>query len=375
MKVEMATFPVRFRVVFRLGSAARAAADNVVVRITMPTGETGHGEGCPRMSVTGETAASARAFLAEHARTLVEAVDDLDDLENWIDEHRSVIDRNPAAFCALELAMLDVLARLRAQSVEALLDVPDLRGSFTYSAVLSDNGRFAYPAQLLRYLMGGFRHYKLELSGDLARDRSRLGWLRGRLGSRPAASVRVDANNRWSEPELAVDHLRRLDLPLIGVEEPLAVNDLDGFLAIAEALDTQVILDERVLRESRIEQLPGDRSRWILNCRVSKSGGLLRSLALIEGAIDAGLGVIVGAHVGETSLLTRAGLTAAAGAGSALIAQEGAFGTHLLSRDVCNDPLMFGRRGVLGDAERAHLGPHGLGIDVLPNRLTDVEAL
>jgi len=44
--------------------------------------------------------------------------------------------------------------------------------------------------------------------------------------------------------------------------------------------------------------------------------------------------VIVGAHVGETSLLTRAALTVANSARDLLVAQEGAFGTHLLARDV-----------------------------------------
>jgi hypothetical protein len=57
--------------------------------------------------------------------------------------------------------------------------------------------------------------------------------------------------------------------------------------------------------------------------------------------------VVVGAHVGETSVLTRAGLALATAAGEALLAMEGAFGTHLLERDVCETPLMFGAGGVL----------------------------
>lgn len=37
----------------------------------------------------------------------------------------------------------------------------------------------------------------------------------------------------------------------------------------------------------------------------------------------------------------------AAAAGDALVAQEGAFGTHLLERDVVDPPLMFGPGGIL----------------------------
>ena len=57
--------------------------------------------------------------------------------------------------------------------------------------------------------------------------------------------------------------------------------------------------------------------------------------------------VIVGAQVGETSVLTRAGLTTAQAAGDGLLAQEGAFGVLLLAFDVAEPPLMFGPEGVL----------------------------
>ena len=76
-------------------------------------------------------------------------------------------------------------------------------------------------------------------------------------------------------------------------------------------------------------------------------GGLLRSLEIVHAARARGIRVIVGAQVGETSLLTRAALTVATAAGGALVAQEGAFGTHLLQYDVCTPPLMFGDGGTL----------------------------
>lgn len=375
VKVEIGSFPMPFRLVFKHTSAARAATENIVVRLSDPGGPVGYGEGCPRSYVTGETDSSARAFLAEHGNDLATSVADVDGLETWIDLHQSVIDRNPAAFCALELAMLDLLARRSEESIESLLDRPELHGPFTYSAVLGDGDPLTYGAQVVRYRLGGLRHFKVKLSGDADRDLSKLRWFRGRFGALVANSVRVDANNLWTDPEVASAYLRRLDFPLLGIEEPLTANDLEGFLAIAEAIDSRVILDESLLREGQIDQLPGDATRWILNCRISKSGGLLRSLRLIDGAIDAGLGIIVGAHVGETSLLTRAALTAAAGAGSSLLAQEGAFGTYLLTEDLCLDPIMFGRRGSLGRRELASIGAHGLGVSVIDDRLTGLQSI
>ena len=89
-------------------------------------------------------------------------------------------------------------------------------------------------------------------------------------------------------------------------------------------------------------------------------GGLLRSLDVVQAARTAGIGVIVGAQVGETSLLTRVALTVAQAAGPSLVAQEGAFGTFLLERDICDPPLMFGAGGIL----EASSVKTGVGIDV-----------
>ena len=98
-------------------------------------------------------------------------------------------------------------------------------------------------------------------------------------------------------------------------------------------------------------------------------GGLLRTLELIDTARRNGLGVIVGAHIGESSLLTRAGLTAATAAGSDLVAHEGALGTRLLEDDISDDPITFGRRGRVGKRQLRALEPYGLGVAARDERL------
>ena len=63
-------------------------------------------------------------------------------------------------------------------------------------------------------------------------------------------------------------------------------------------------------------------------------GGILRSLAIAEEAKARGIPIIIGAQVGETSILTRAALTVANQYRDILLAQEGAFGTYLLEHDI-----------------------------------------
>jgi len=74
--------------------------------------------------------------------------------------------------------------------------------------------------------------------------------------------------------------------------------------------------------------------------------------------------VIIGAQVGETSLLTRAGMTLAHAAKTSLLAQEGAFGLHLLEFDICNPCLMFSKSGLLTLPHKALKNNTGFGLNI-----------
>ncbi len=162
--------------------------------------------------------------------------------------------------------------------------------------------------------------------------------------------VRADANNLWPDAATAIRELASLDFPFRAVEEPIRPCDYAGMQRIASALGTSIVLDESLARVEQFAALSPFPGPWIANLRVSKMGGLLRSLDLLSAARKRGLRIVGGAHVGETSLLTRAGLTVAGCARDLLVAQEGAFGTHLLARDVVDPPVMFGLAGRLDAA-------------------------
>ena len=146
----------------------------------------------------------------------------------------------------------------------------------------------------------------------------------------------------------------------MAIEEPLQVGDYDGCRRISQALEVPIILDESFLRIEQFHHLQPDPQTWILNIRVSKMGGILRSLAIAKQAKAMGFPIIIGAQVGETSILTRAALTVANQYRDILLAQEGAFGTYLLEHDITDIPLMFGKGGRL-DAQSIS-GQPGLGL-------------
>ena len=363
-ELEVFRYPVPFKTAFRHASATRRRAENLIVAARSHCGRTGYGEGCPRSYVTGETVEGGARFVQEHRSAICDSVTDIGSLQDWIETNRQVIDRNPAAFCAVEIAIVDLIGQIMRSPVEDVVGVPRLSGDFVYAAVLGDAPWPVYCWQLLRYRKRGFGDFKVKLSGELERDRAKLRLLRkvidGRRGAGPAR-VRLDANNLWTAAADCLSHMAALPGQIFAIEEPLQPGDLTGLAQIAGEAGTRVILDESILRVDQLQSLDGD--RWIANVRVSKMGGLNRSLAFASEAAQRGLGIIVGAQVGETSILTRAGLTVMSAAKERLLSSEGAFGTHLLRRDLTTSSLMFGRGGVLR-ARDANVGAPGLGLSV-----------
>ena len=352
---------IPFKTTFRHASAERSEASSVFVEASSD-GLTGYGESCPRPYVTGETTESARVFFSEREGSLRGEVTDLDSLRRWTTLHAEAIDANPAAWCAVELAVLDLMARSAGQTLESFLSLPALAGPFRYTAVLGDAGEAAFTATAQGYRRMGFTDFKVKLSGDIERDRRKLAVLDS--FDLPARRVRVDANNLWPDADVAVSYLRTLGGSLFAVEEPILSQRYRELGRVSEALGCPIILDESAVSVDQLDLLEGPPDRWIINVRVSKMGGLLRSLAVVSAAQERAIPIIVGAQVGETSVLTRAALTLAQAAGTSVLAQEGAFGTFLLEHDVCEPSLMFGAGGLLDPRVYPALEGPGFGLRI-----------
>jgi L-Ala-D/L-Glu epimerase len=360
--IAAAPLAIPFNVAFRHASAERSAMQSLWIEARAQDGAIGYGEGCPREYVTSESLATAQAFVSAHAGDWTASISDIATLASWVQEHRTLIDANPAAWTAIELALLDLIGKCGNKSVEALLGLPAISGRYRYTAVLGDAAPGVFAAQLAHYRKAGFSDFKIKLSGDKERDREKVTAL-AEAGI-PSERVRADANNLWRTAEGALVALQALHFPFFALEEPLPAGDYAGMSRLAAALGTRIILDESLLRPDQLDRLPGPAERWIANLRISKMGGMLRSLELIRALRARGLKLVIGAHVGESSVLTRAALTVAQSARDLLIAQEGAFGTHLLSYDVADPPLMFGAGGVL-EASVVRADAPGFGLSIV----------
>lgn len=356
--LRFSTLDIPFTTRFQHASAARTETSTVWITAETADGVIGHGESCPRPYVTGETLESAAGCFERWQHDVTTSVTDVETLRAWIAAHADAIDESPAAWCAIELALLDVLGQTDGRPLEALLGLPALGGTFAYTAVIGDGDLESFERQVARYLALGFRDVKLKVSGERDRDYPKL----TRLASTPGIRVRIDANNLWTDVETAVAYVREAPARLVAVEEPLGPRRFADMARLVDATGVPIVLDESVSRVADLAALAPAPHQWLVNVRVSKMGGLIRALALVAEARRLGVPIIVGAQVGETSVLTRAALPVAAAAADALCGQEGGFGTHLLARDVCDPPLMFGAGGRLDVADHPRLARPGLGI-------------
>jgi len=349
VRLHFSELRVPLKMTFRHASAARTHGESLWVEAARGA-HRGFGEGCPRAYVTGETRASCKQWLTAWQDSIQSQCTSLDALHGWLAAHAETVDASPSAWCAIESALLELFARERGQSVESLLGLGPPGGPHRYSAVLGNDEPWKTRFLIDQYCILGLTDFKVKLGGDLEVDRQKLHSIAEltRWHGVKEHRVRVDANNLWAgEPERALEYLRALDSDLFGIEEPVAPRDVDSHGRISVGLGKPVILDESLCTMADLERYDGQPGSYVANLKVSRVGGVLRALRLVEALRARGWPIIIGAHVGETSVLTRAAMLVAAAAGDRLAAQEGAFGSRLIEREPAIPSLKWGRGGVL----------------------------
>ena len=127
---------IPFKVAFRHASADGPRRPVCGSKRSRDCGVVGSGESCPRPYVTGESIESAQGVLSRGTRRRSrEQMVDLDSLRAWMSRTRDELDANPAAWCAIELAILDAGQGVPRQQIERLA------GAAARSPAASDTAR------------------------------------------------------------------------------------------------------------------------------------------------------------------------------------------------------------------------------------------
>ena len=168
--IEARALDIPFRHHFKHHSADRSRTQALLVRTRTRNECIGFGEGCPREYVTNETLAGCLAFVEHHAAELAKSIHSTNDLDAWIDQHEHQINANPAAWCSIELSLLDAISKDLGQSIETTVGSPPLAGNFQYTAVLGDNSPTPFGQLVTQYVGLGFGDFKIKITGEVQND-------------------------------------------------------------------------------------------------------------------------------------------------------------------------------------------------------------
>jgi muconate cycloisomerase len=359
---EVLEIAIPLRITFRHALAARDTSRSVVLRLTGRDGSVGYGECAPREYVTGETPATVRGWLAralprvlgQRYRSVGELIADLARAAAGLrrDEH--------AAFCALELALLDLWGKTTRISAGSVLG-PVLEEKVRYCGVVSAEGAEEVATSCAAMREFGLTSVKLKVGRSLQEDLDALAAARHALGD--ACSLRVDANCAWSASEAQERIAAMAPFRLDAIEQPVRAEDLGGLARLTAWSPVPIVADESLVSLADARRLAAHRACHVFDVRISKCGGLLNSLRIAEVGREAGIACMLGAQVGETALLTAAGRHFATRV-PGLRFREGSYGRFLLSEDVAAEDLTLGP-----DGEAPALDGPGLGVEVVEEKL------
>ncbi|HEX7788622.1 MAG TPA: muconate/chloromuconate family cycloisomerase [Methylomirabilota bacterium] len=261
---------------------------------------------------------------------------------------------NAFARAAVEMALWDLAGRALGVPVYRLLGgrVRE-RVPLSWSLAVADSQAEIEEAR--ERIARGHRIFKIKTgAAPLAEDVERVRRLRAAVG--PGVSLRVDANQGWDRPT-ALQAVRALEpYALDFVEQPVPRWDLEGLASIAERAPMPIMADESCCTDHDALALARRGAVSILSLKLTKSGGLLASVAIARIAAAAGMGCYVGCMI-ETSLGTAAYLHLALAAAPVTWGCE-LFGPLLLAGDVTEQPVRYADGCIL-----ALDGP-GWGVDV-----------
>jgi o-succinylbenzoate synthase len=325
--------------------------DGWLLQLETDDGRFGYGDCAPLTGTGTESTAVAEATLRSYARKLVglqvsEALAALAETSG---------SDAPTSRCAVETALLDLLAKAENLPLSSYLQGAHGDDSVTVNAALGSLLRVR-DASIISACADGFSVLKLKVgSATIKEEISRLQQIAALLPA--GVELRLDANRAWTEADAAHFLDACTGLPIEMVEEPLANPLPDALQRLQASCAFALALDESLhdLDSPAIFNAPVRR----LILKPPRHGGLLPTLTLARHASAAGLQCIVTSSVDSAcGVLAAAHLAAALNNGLA----HGLATSSWLAADTGSAPIIVSGRLQLPDAP-------GLGFTPDPDRV------
>jgi O-succinylbenzoate synthase len=227
-----------------------------------------------------ETVGTARHVIRDHLAPVIlgKEIRDLADLAFRFGAFRG----HPMAKAGIELAFVDLVARLRGQPIAHMIG--GVRHKVEVGVSLGIQPTVdALDERVRRFLGLGYRRIKLKIKPGA--DVSVVGEIRKR---HPDIPLSVDANAAYTLADAEL--LRQLDAyDLLMVEQPLGHDDLLDHARLQRILTTSICLDESITSYERARQALETGASRIINMKIGRVGGYSEALRIHDLCAERGV--------------------------------------------------------------------------------------
>ncbi|WP_180088307.1 muconate/chloromuconate family cycloisomerase [Acinetobacter sp. YH12219] len=336
----------------------------VLIKITTEDGYIGWGEATTigGLGYGEESPESIRINIETYFSPLLKTLTGLNVAQTMQAIKRN-INGNRFAKCAIQTALLDILAQRLNQPLSEVLG-GRLRDSLPVLWVLASGNTEKDIAEAQK-MIAAKRHniFKLKIgSRPVEADVEHVLAIKKALGS--DISIRVDVNRAWSE----LDAIKGIQLLQDGgvdlIEQPCAIDNIDAMRRLTRRFDIAIMADESLMGPQTAYQLARHNSASVFAVKVAQSGGLIEGCEVSKIAKLAGIDLY-----GGTMLEGPVGTIASAHAFSTfdnLAYGTELFGPLLLTEEILKTPLQY------QDFELKIPTTAGLGIEIDENKIDDL---
>jgi len=309
VSVEAEAIDIPLTEPFAIAGGAPAVAANVVVRVTLANGTFGLGEAAPFEAVSGETQQGSLLAIETAAKWLMDA--DVRAYRPLSSRLVSELPDEPAARCALEMAILDALTRYYRLPLWVFFGGAgaELHTDMTITAGDREQAVAAARAIVAR----GIDAIKVKI-GTLSatEDAERLEAVHR---AAPQAKLTADANGAYSPSEalLFLEKIRTKKVPLDLFEQPVHPESWLDFMRTNPESSVSICADESARSASDVLALIRSDAIDAVNIKPMKTG-VAEAIAIWNLARSAGLDLMIGGMI-ESPLAMSFSAHLAAGLG------------------------------------------------------------
>jgi L-alanine-DL-glutamate epimerase-like enolase superfamily enzyme len=304
-QIEVYKVTLRYIEPFRIASGASTKSENVVVKIVTDYDAVGWGESSPSERVTGETPETVIKTLDKIAPRLIGMCPLR--IEQNVELMDSLVQENPAAKAAIDIALHDILGKTARKPLYMLM------GGYCTEVLTDLTLGIKSPKEMakdaLKALKKGFKALKVKVGINPTEDVERIRLIREAVGNK--IQIRIDANQGWT-PQQAIEALNKMKkFNIQFAEQPVPAEDFKGLIKVKKNSPIPVMADESVHSPEDAFRLIQAEAVDFINIKLMKSGGILKARKIAEVAEAAGIPCMIGC-MGESAIGISAGVHLAA---------------------------------------------------------------